>query len=104
MRGADRIEALVDHITETALARGDVEELRLEAHVQLLATTSRLNAMPAAGRNRAATDEARRAAAPDLAAEQDRSRWVIDRCKEQVNRLDADYDAASRVYTLLSGS
>lgn len=104
-RGVQRVEALADHIMETAIVRGDLEQLRLEAHVGLLRIRKQLGAMPAAGRNRAAVEEARRTAAPELAEEHDHLRWIVDRCTEQINRLGGtDYDAASRAYTLLAGT
>ncbi len=105
LHGSERVEALTDHIVETANVRGELEELRLEANVELLRISQQFARMPTAGRNRAATDEAKRAAAPELAAEQEHSRWIVARCTEQINRLGgSDYDAASRAYTLLTGS
>lgn len=100
----ERISALVDHIADTAILRGELEELRLNAHVKLLEVRDRLDQMPSAGRNRASIDEAKRAAAPELAREQDHGKWLVARCTEQINRLDRDYDAASRAYTLIAGT
>jgi hypothetical protein len=54
-------------------------------------------------RNRAAIDEAKRQARPDIAERIDGAQWLVDRCSEQVGRLGSDYDAASRIYTMLSG-
>lgn len=106
LTGAARVEALTDHIVTTAIMRGELEELRLEANVELLEVSKRLLRMPATVRgSRAATEEARRLAAPELASKQDQARWVTQRCTEQINRLGgSDYDAASRAYTLLTGS
>lgn len=90
---------------ETAIARGELEELRLGAHVRALHARERLTMLPATStKSKAAAEESRRAAAPDLARELDGAQWLIDRCTEQINRLGGtDYDAASRAYTLLSG-
>lgn len=105
LAGREKIDALVDHIMATAIARGELEELRLEAHVRLREVSVRLAAVPATtARSKALAQESRRALAPDLAREADLSQWVVDRCTEQINRLGgSDYDAASRSYTLLAG-
>lgn len=103
--GAAKVEALTDHIVATAIARGDLEELRLQAQVSLLGVRKKLARMPQTGRDRSRTEEARRAAAPELADEHDHWKWIVDRCTEQINRLGGtDYDAASRAYTLVSGT
>lgn len=103
--GRGRVEALVDYISEISILRGDVEELRLEAHVALRDHRSALDATPTSvTRNKAAIDEAKRQARPDLAALVDDAQWLVQRCTEQIARLSADYDAASRSYTLISGT
>lgn len=102
--GRDKIDALIDHITETAIVRGDLEELRLGAHVELRAALAAL-ARVATGvtKSRPAIDEAKRQARPDLAEQVDGARWLVDRCTEAINRMGGtEYDAASRAYTLLS--
>jgi hypothetical protein len=102
--GSERVDALVDYICETAIMRGDLEALRLEAHTTLFEAAVALAAIPAAGRTKALVADLRRASAPDLAAAVDGAKWLVDRCTEQINRLGGtDYDAASRTYTLLSG-
>jgi hypothetical protein len=105
LHGRAKIEALVDHITETAIVRGELEELRLEAQTIAFEARNRLNRLPAAVlRSRAAAVEARRAADPETAERLDGAQWLIDRCTEQINRLGgSEYDVASRAYTLLSG-
>lgn len=104
----ERIDALIDYITDTAIARGELEELRLEAHVRLRDARERLAAVTVTASRSAskvAVEELRRQAAPKLAHEVDSARWVVERCTEQIMRLGGtDYDAASRTYTLLSGS
>jgi hypothetical protein len=85
--------------------RGELEELRLEAHTRLFTALKELAALPVAvTRSKPAIDEAKRQARPDLAELVDGSRWLIARCGEQIERLGgSDYDAASRAYTLLGG-
>lgn len=106
LQGRERVEALIDHITLTAIARGELEELRLDAYVHLRAADAELSRTPTAvTRSAAAIMEAKRAARPDLAARVDDARWTINRCTEQISRMGgSEYDAASRAYTLLSGS
>lgn len=106
LQGRERVEALIEHISDTAILRSEVEELRLSAHVQLLELRSQLRRIPAPGaRTKQMAEDTRRAANPGLADQVDRAQWVVDRCTEQISRLGgSDYDAASRAYTLLSGS
>lgn len=106
MEGRERVDALIDHIAHTANLRAELEELRLSANVHILEVRSRLNKVPALNaRTKVAAEESRRAANPALADQLDRAQWVVDRCTEQIARMGgSDYDAASRAYTLLSGS
>jgi hypothetical protein len=100
----EKIEALSDYIMQTAIGRGELEELRLEAHTNLRTAKLQLEEIFVPSGSKAAVEQARRRAAPDLAAEVDGARWLVERCGEQISRLEADYTAASRTYTLLSGS
>jgi hypothetical protein len=104
LSGRERIDALCDHVSDTAIMRGELEELRLAAHVELRDVRARLATIPATStRTKAAADESRRAVAPDLAAEESLALWLVDRCTEQINRFGGcDYEAASRSYTMLS--
>jgi hypothetical protein len=103
LRGRDRSEALVDHISDTAIARGELEELRMEAHVSLLEHREQWDAIPTRRGTKAERDASRTLAEPLLAGKIFRARWVVERCTEQINRLDGDYNAASRAYTIISG-
>lgn len=106
LQGRERVEALIDHITETAIARGELEELRLAAYVQLRDAEGELSRITTGvTKSAAAINEAKRSIRPDLAVRVDDARWTINRCTEQINRMGgSEYDAASRAYTLLSGS
>lgn len=105
-QGRERIEALVDHINHTAIARGELEELRLQAHVNLRAALAQLARVPSSAfKSRAAIEESKRQARPEIAEQIDGARWLVERCSEQINRMGgSEYDAASRTYTLLSGT
>lgn len=106
LSGSGRTYALADHIADTAIVRGDLEQLRLEAHVGLRDARERLHRIPATQhKSKSAAEESRRAQAPELAREIDHWQWIVDRCTEQIARFGGtEYDAASRTYTLLSGS
>ena len=106
LSASGRVYALAEYIADTAIMRGELEELRLEAHVALRNALERLHRIPAtAHRSKAAAEESRRSQCPDLAKEIDHWRWIVDRSTEQIARFGGtEYDAASRTYTLLSGS
>ena len=105
LTGRERVDRLIDHITDTAILRGELEELRLGAHVTMRDAAAELVAVPTGvTKNRAAIDEGKRLARPDLAVKLDGAQWLVQRCTEQINRLGgSDYDAASRCYTLITG-
>jgi hypothetical protein len=101
----ERIDALVDHITDTAILRGELEEVRLNAETELLLLRGRWNRIPTVrGKTQSASEAAKRDANRDLAEQIDTARWLIARCTEAIARFGgSDYDAASRAYTLLAG-
>jgi hypothetical protein len=102
-----RVEILADHILETATVRGELAELRMRAHVDLLGALNDWNSASLfrAGKGVKANEEIKRQEHPELAAKLDRCKWTIARCNEEIDRLGgSDYDAASRAYTILAGS
>lgn len=99
-----RVNALTQYIQELAVARGDVEEERLYAHVRLRQAEELLRGVPVVGgKTKVQAAEARRASHPDAAREERGAKWLVERCTEQIDRLRADFESASRTYTLLSG-
>lgn len=102
-----RVEILCDHILETAHVRGLLASLRMSAHVDLLELRSEWATAGTfrQGKGVQANEQIKREENPELAGKLDRAKWVIERCNEELDRLGgSDYDAASRAYTLLSGS
>lgn len=102
----ERALALQDHILATALMRGRLAELRLNAQVNLRDAREQLRGEPAmrTGRSAKATEEMKLDANPDLARRIAGARWLIDRCTEEMDRLGGnDYEAASRSFTILVG-
>lgn len=95
---------LMDHIGDTAIMRGELAELRLEAHAQLLSSEKEWEEIQVSDSSLAAKERGRERARPTLARQRRQARWTIDRCTEEIERMDADYNSASRAYTILSGS
>lgn len=100
----ERTNQLQDHIVATAIMRGELAELRLVAHMALQAALKDWKRIPVTGRTGPARDEERRRLRVDLADKIDDAKFTIARCTEEMDRHGGtEYDAASRVYTLLSG-
>jgi hypothetical protein len=99
----EKIEALEDHIAETAIMRGELAELRLHANLDLKDAQLSWEELQVAtsGKSQA---EAKRRARPDLHKTIKEARWLVDRCTEEIERMDADYTSASREYTVVTGS
>lgn len=79
----------------------------MSAHVDLLELRSEWATAGTfrQGKGVQANEQIKREENPELAGKLDRAKWVIERCNEELDRLGgSDYDAASRAYTLLSGS
>lgn len=104
LTGAQKCELLMDHIADTAIMRGELAELRLEAHARLLNSEKEWEEIQVSDSSLAAKERARERARPTLARFRRLARWTIDRCTEEIDRMDADYNSASRAYTILSGS
>lgn len=106
MGSRERALALQDHILATAIMRGRLAELRLNAQVGLRDAREELRAEPvlARGRSAKATEDAKLEANPSLARRLAGARWLIDRCTEEMDRLGGnDFESASRAYTILVG-
>lgn len=96
-------EELADYILDTAVVRGELAELRFAAQCALkLAIDS---APSVAGRTKPEREASLSRHHPRVARRIADARWLIARCGEEMDRLGgSDYDAASRAYTILSGS
>lgn len=105
------IEQIEDYLTDTAIHRGALEEARLYAAdaldglVDQLAEVEGWEVYMAKGaKSMAAEDRARALAAPRTAAGIREARRLIDRLSKQIARLEIDDKAASRRYTMMTGS
>lgn len=105
----ERVDMLEQHIWETANMRGELAELRLSAHTELRSCRRQWDHMQGweqhrkGDRTEASVERAKRKASPGLWDSMENARWTIERCTEEMKRMDADYEAASRAYTLLAG-
>lgn len=105
LQGAQKAEALSDHISNTAVMRGELAQLRLEAHIGLKEARAEWDdLLPVSGRSKADADRRRRDMRPDLHKRIEDAKWTIHRATEEMDRHGGtEYESASRAYTLLSG-
>lgn len=104
MTDFERTTAVQDHITATAIMRGELSRLRLEANAQLLELDEEWGSVQVGRGTKQEVADARARARPDLAQRRKLARWTVDRCTEEIERMEADYTSASRAYTIISGS
>lgn len=84
--------------------RGELVELRLATHMALQEALKAWRKIHVTGRTGPQNDEQRRRQRPDLAETIDDAKFIIARCTEEIDRHGGtEYDAASRIYTILSG-
>lgn len=107
-----RVEQLEDYILKCAWHRGELEEAlywTIEAGKVLRARWDRVEGFQVAIRGSRPTREqiehAKAEIDPETYAALTEARSLVEHLKRQISRLGgSDYDAASRAYTLLSGS
>jgi hypothetical protein len=104
----ERIELLEDHYVECATARQGLEEaaLWMQDAVKRLedqwdAIEGWQTAMGAGEKTQKAIVAAKRTLKPDLYDGIREGKWLADKCRTQVKRLERDEDAVSRLYTML---
>lgn len=106
-----RVAALEDYLVETAIHRGELEEARLhlqDALGELLEQWDMIEGwqqLTPALSKRTQDDirRAKRTCRPDLHEGIRVAKNVIARLCEQIRRLEKDDDAASRLYTMVTG-
>lgn len=100
----DRPEKLEFFIAAGARMRGELADLRLRASFALKGAERDWDAIVGCrGKTKAEENAAKARLKPDLWKLIQDARWVTERCTEEMKRHDADFDAASRAYTILSG-
>lgn len=107
----ERVEELQDHILKVAWHRAELEEALhwcLEGGKALRRQWDDLQGYQVALGAKATKDDverAKRELAPQVWTSLEEARTLTESIKRQITRLGgSDYDAASRVYTMLSGS
>lgn len=109
--GRERVDQLQEHILTCAFHRAELEEALhwcLESGKSLRRQWDDLQGYQVGLSSRPTKDDvdrAKRELAPDVWKGLDEARTLTESIKRQISRLGgSDYDAASRVYTMLSGS
>lgn len=108
-----RVAALEEHLLQVAYHKADLEEARywlIEAGRSLREQWDGIQgyeAMVRGGMSRASReqiDQAKAQIKPDLWSSLEEARTLLEAITRQINRLGGtDYEAASRVYTLMTG-
>lgn len=107
-----KVELVEDYLVETAIARSELERARLymhEAHHALLRQWDDIQGWQAhvGWSSRTTQDDIRLAKKeinPGLYASMVEAKFLIDRLGQQIARLELDDKAASRAYTIITGS
>lgn len=109
--GRERVDELQEHILTCAFHRAELEEALhwcLESGKALRREWDDLQGYQVGLSSRPTKDDvdrAKRELRPDVWKGLDEARTLTESIKRQISRLGgSDYDAASRVYTMLSGS
>lgn len=104
-----RVELLEEHIWATAAMRADLHELRLQAYTRMKLADDEMKNVPwhqylsSKDKGKEGELRAKRQAAPDKMILIEDADWTVKRCTEEIDRMNRDYDSASRAYTLASG-
>lgn len=106
----DQVERLEGHMLDASLARGQAEEaaLYMQAAVKDLeddwdAIEGWQTAMGSGDKTQKAVTAAKRTLRPDLYDGIREGKWLADKLRVQIKRLERDEEACSRVYSMLSG-
>lgn len=106
----EKATAIEDYMVEVAEARGELEEHRLVLNDSL--HTLRQQARQTPWQNylqgvkkptQQQIADAKRRAAPDLVSSIETADNLVGLIKNQLDRLDKDHEAMSRVYTIIAG-
>lgn len=107
------VELVQGYLIETAIARSMLERARLYAHDALGVIRDQWDAIPrdayvnhlnGARTTNLQLDAAKAVVEPELADSIRTVKRLIDRLTDQIKRLELDDRAASRIYTMLTGS
>jgi len=108
-----QVEQVQDHLVETAVQRGQLEEARLFAYDALYVLRDEWDELPTESYEEflvsrrptnVQVEMAKAVVRDDLHVGIKRAKRLIDRLTDQIKRLELDDKAASRAYTMLTGS
>jgi hypothetical protein len=106
-----RIESYEDFIVKAATYRGELEEdlLTIQSSIKDLedeweAIEGWETLVDPGDKTQRASVDAKRKLRPDLYSGIREGKWLADKLRVQVKRLEQDEGAASRLYTMLTGS
>jgi hypothetical protein len=105
----EKVTHIEDYMVEVAEARGELEHQRLVLEESLYRLIEQARETPwenyleSKRPTQAQVAAARRRAAPEICSSIDSARHLIARIRDQLERLDKDHEAMSRVYTVITG-
>lgn len=107
----EKVEAIEDYLVDTAIARGELEHARLVVHEALGVLLDEWDDLEGwevlLKANRPTQDDVRRAkktVRPELHDAINDAKRLVARLSDQISRLEQDDKAASRSYTIITGS
>lgn len=105
-----RVESYEDFITQCALYRGELEENLLDLQTSIKDLEDEWEAIEGwetivdpGDKTQKAAVNAKRKLRPDLYSSIREGKWLADKIRVQIKRLEQDEGAASRLYTMLTG-
>lgn len=106
----EKVSFIENHMVDIAVARGELEEHRVVLLDALHELRSQGRSLPwqnylqgTRKPTQPQINEAKRRAAPELVASIETAEHLVTQIKNQLDRLDKDHEAMSRVYTLVAG-
>jgi hypothetical protein len=110
--GQMKVHALEGYMTDCAIARGEAEEAALYMQAAVKSLEDQWDAIegwetllpPQKERTEKSKVEAKRTLKPELYDGIREGKWLADKLKTQVRRLERDEETCSRVYTMTTGS
>lgn len=108
-QGAMKVHALEGYMVDCAIARGDADEAALYMQAAVKALEDQWDQIEgwqtlAQGGSQKDVVAAKRQLKPELYDGIREGKWIADKLKSQVRRLERDEETCSRVYTMATGS
>lgn len=105
-----KADQLSDHILDATLLRAEVAELRMGTLAQLKGARKQWRELQgwerykrrSSDRTKEAEFEAKRAMKPELGELIENAEWTIERCDEEMERLDKDATRCNQAWTIIA--